>query len=292
MKVDLRSDYERTYNQGPDNACGPFAACAALDSMWERAIGKPTRFDPYHLWDWVRFYRGMVGTNTGSDFPSLERAIRFNGMRLGDQTIRGFELRRTLIATPQYTDLKHLLSMGVPVIWEMKVTQDLYALADKRDWRTHNVSQDTSTTHGQHYVCLVGFDDDAGRWLVENSWGPAWADGGFFGVPYTSFQVLTESVQHFHATPINPKPVEGYSVPAHLTTQERAAFADRAAAKLLETLMAAFEAGPQSLLDACKAWGVSDKHLESLAGWHRGRVREIRAEYSDLNWSGFVFDQQ
>jgi hypothetical protein len=234
----------------------------------------------------------MAGTNTGSDFTSLEKATRLNGVKLGEQVITGFELVRTQVSDARYAELKHLLAMGVPIIWEMKVTPDLYALAGQRDWRKHAISTDTSQATGQHYVCIVGYDDDAGRWLVENSWGAGWGDGGFFGVPYTSFQSLTESLQHFNVLPINPKPTEGYKVPAYLTTAQRAAFTDRAKDQLLKLLMDAFtEGGAQGLIDAATAWGVSDRHIETLAGWNAGTIRDFKDDNPGLNWGGFVWDQ-
>ena len=288
--IDLRSQHNETYNQGPDNACGPFAACAALDCMWERATGKPARFDPYHLWNWVRFHSGMGGTNTGSTFETLEKATRLNGAR-ADEVVTGLRLIRTRVSDKSYAELKHLLAMGIPVIWLMKVTPDVYALGDKRDWRKHDISADTSTTHGMHFVCIVGYDDKAGRWLVENSWGAEWADSGFFGVPYASFQSLTEGLMHFNELPVNPKKVEGYTVPAFLLTADKAAFTDRSKDALLAHLMAAFSGGVQSLIDECIKWGVSDKHLETLAGWERGAVRGFRADNPGLKWDGFVWDQ-
>lgn len=289
--IDLRSQHDKTYSQGTDNACGPFAVCAALDCIYERVTDKPARFDPYHLWDWVRFHRGMSGINTGSTFDSLDKATRLNGMKLDGQTLTGFRLVRTQVSDASYKEIKHLLSMGVPIVWEMKVTPDMQALADKRDWRTHQISTDTSQSAGQHYVCIVGFDDNAKRWLVENSWGSGWADGGFFGVPYASFQALTESLQHFNELPINPKPVDGYKVPAYLLTAEKAAFVDRSKDALMAHLMASFGNGVQSLVNECIKWGVSDKHLETIAGWERGAVRGFRADNPGLNWDGFVWDQ-
>jgi len=288
--VDLRSQHNETYSQGPDNACGPFAACAALDCMYERTLDKPIRFDPYYLWNWVRFHSGMGGTNTGSTFETLEKATRLNGVK-ADEVITGLRLIRTRVSDKSYAELKHLLSMGIPVIWLMKVTPDVYALGDKRDWRKHDISADTSTTHGMHFVCIVGYDDKAGRWLVENSWGSEWADGGFFGVPYASFQSLTEGLMHFNELPINPKKTEGYTVPAFMLTADKAAFTDRSKDALLKHLMDAFSNSVQSLIDECVKWGVSDKHLETMAGWERGAVRGFLADNPGFRWDGFVWDQ-
>lgn len=40
---------------------------------------------------------------------------------------------------------------------------------------------------GGHAVLIVGYDDMAGRWIVRNSWGTGWGDGGYFHMPYAYF---------------------------------------------------------------------------------------------------------
>jgi hypothetical protein len=287
--VDLRSNYEQVYHQGQDPSCGPFAVANALDCIWERATGKQTRFDPYHLWHWSRWHMGLAGVSIGSTFDSLERATRMNGMKLDGEVLTGFKLIRTRVNDRSYTELKHLLAMGVPVVMEIKVTPDVDNLSGP--WRTHQIGTDTSVTRGQHYVSIVGYDDDAGRFLAENSWGASWGDGGFFGIPYDRMPLLTESLQHFNELPINPKRTEGYTVPAFMLTADKAAFTDRSKDALLAHLMAAFSGGVQALIDECIRWGVSDKHLEAMAGWERGAVRGFRADNPGLRWDGFVWDQ-
>jgi C1A family cysteine protease len=34
----------------------------------------------------------------------------------------------------------------------------------------------------EHAVVVVGYDNQAGFWLVRNSWGARWGDGGYFRV--------------------------------------------------------------------------------------------------------------
>eukprot|EP00877_Chromochloris_zofingiensis_P012497 jgi/Chrzof1/7500/Cz02g26030.t1 len=42
-----------------------------------------------------------------------------------------------------------------------------------------------------HAVVLVGYNNDEEYWVVKNSWGPGWADGGFFKVAYGTSGILT-----------------------------------------------------------------------------------------------------
>jgi hypothetical protein len=39
-----------------------------------------------------------------------------------------------------------------------------------------------------HCVTLVGYDDTGGYWIIKNSWGPLWGEGGYGGVYYGSLE--------------------------------------------------------------------------------------------------------
>jgi hypothetical protein len=45
-------------------------------------------------------------------------------------------------------------------------------------------SRATANDYGVHAMLVVGFDDSQACWIVKNSWGTAWADGGFVRVAY------------------------------------------------------------------------------------------------------------
>jgi C1A family cysteine protease len=42
----------------------------------------------------------------------------------------------------------------------------------------------TGESTGKHAVCVIGYDDDAGCWIVKNSWSDDWGEGGFFRIKY------------------------------------------------------------------------------------------------------------
>jgi C1A family cysteine protease len=44
--------------------------------------------------------------------------------------------------------------------------------------------QQGETVVGGHAVLAMGYDDAKRVFLVRNSWGPAWGDGGYFYMPY------------------------------------------------------------------------------------------------------------
>lgn len=302
--VDLRASIDEVYNQSDTAACGPHAIVNALDTVYDN-LGQSRRFSRFHLWWWARVIAGTAGVNTGTTFESLSDAINVYGMLdesacpWGNRPTtvpgvgeKGFQLVRTFASDIRYREVKHLLCMGVPVVWLMKVTEAFYDRSkDGKPWRTHDMALDLDRQFAMHFVTIQGYDDDAGRWLVENSWGPEWGDGGFFGVPYDKFQSLTEGVMHFNMMPVHPKAVEGYSVTPYLNSIESSAFVQRSKAPLKEAVAEAAQAGPQSIIDCAVRWGLSDKHLEMLFTLPRGEVRKFKVDHPDLDWSKLTFDQ-
>jgi hypothetical protein len=37
---------------------------------------------------------------------------------------------------------------------------------------------------GDQWICIVGYDDDAGIWICKNSWGVKWGENGYVRIPY------------------------------------------------------------------------------------------------------------
>lgn len=293
--VDLRSEYDTVYSQGSDLSCGPHALTAALDCMFERATGREHRFDKAHLWQWAKWQNGIPdSTNTGTDVVSLCQALNTHGAKLGDQVLTGFNMVQTRIRMPGLDHFKHLLCCGVPLVYVIRMPLNLASLFG--NWRYHTLELDKSGTQDRdHFVCVVGYDDECQRFLFENSWGANWGDGGFFGVPYDQMgdPNLFRGLAHVDIAPITPKPTEGYTMPTpYLTPQEQNAFADRVAPALKEHLTNAFATGGvDALIAACKRWGVSDLHLEVLQSWSRGSVRAFKNDNPGHDWGGFLWAQ-
>jgi C1A family cysteine protease len=45
-----------------------------------------------------------------------------------------------------------------------------------------------------HDIILVGWDDAKGAWILRNSWGTGWCDGGYCWIAYGANSVGTEAV--------------------------------------------------------------------------------------------------
>jgi hypothetical protein len=57
---------------------------------------------------------------------------------------------------------------------------------------------------GYHCVLIVGYDDNQRAWLIKNSWGTGWGDGGYAWIGYGEVDIDTWEKQGVHFT--NPDP--------------------------------------------------------------------------------------
>lgn len=185
-----------------------------------------------------------------------------------------------------------MLCLGVPVIMAFNVRMDFYNLRDQRDWRQHTWDAYGPVGQTDHWVCIVGYDDAAQRFLVENSWGPGWGDGGFFGLPYSLFKQVYSSACHIDRIyGFHPKPVTGFdTVPRELTTTDYSEFTFGNKENLITILTDALTTqGPQGMINAAKSWAVSDKHFEYLFKLKRGWLRTFKQNNPGFDWEGFVW---
>ena len=90
----------------------------------------------------------------------------------------------TIDSVKKVNTIKSALHEGMPVGFAMMITPSLIDL--KGSWKEHKykgVDRD-NTGLGGHYMLIVGYDNKEGKFLVQNSWGTSWGDGGYCGLPY------------------------------------------------------------------------------------------------------------
>lgn len=79
-------------------------------------------------------------------------------------------------------DAKFALSNISPVIAGMELAQNFRTGTEVR-------YDPSGLPAGHHCVCVVGYDDTT--WLIQNSFGAQWRDGGFCRVPFGAGNLLT-----------------------------------------------------------------------------------------------------
>jgi len=204
-QVDLRPDINFVEDQGSLGTCNPFAKCKALQVLHERD-GRKLDFSELYLY----YYARLLGNSLGQEGSSPELALsvlKTKGCCLDASwpytspentqppvalDAEAAQYKITTFSLMNWFEeplnwVKTHLAQGKPVNFLIHICGDFdSSVGQYKDWR-RTVWLPTSTSRGDHEVVCIGYDDRAQMFLMQNSWGPNWADGGFFGISYQNF---------------------------------------------------------------------------------------------------------
>lgn len=198
--VDLRPAVDMVEDQGQAGTCVAHGAHKAIEIAYER-IGKRVNLSPMYLYYWSKILEGNWhggthlrfamqvlqerGICTEASWPyelsniSNEPPERCNQEAAQYRTL-GWEGYSSLPTACD--DIRKFLAQGKPVVLVMMAPSSLVEAGNIKNWK--QTKWDITQPGGLHCVTAIGYDDVSKRILVQNSWGPDWADGGFFGLPY------------------------------------------------------------------------------------------------------------
>ena len=242
--VDLKPFVTEVEDQGAFSSCTANAGCSALELMYNKHHIS-NDFSRMYLYYYTRELSGISGDH-GAWPRDIGKALRNYG--ICSEKTWAYEVTNIttvpsdiaiaeaapnkILSYEQLTgdklsQIKNALSQEIPVLLTIAIHRGFYYLFGS--WKTHTWDYDTSEANpilGYHQLLIIGYDDDAKRLLVENSWSSSWADGGFFGLPYEmitspSFGELwvlmpdiKVSVDPIVPTPVDPiVPTPGTPVP-------------------------------------------------------------------------------
>lgn len=113
--------------------------------------------------------------------------------------------------------VKKAIAEKQPVVIAMHVFPSFHNCKDVWDGNTSGIS-------GYHAMCVVAYDDNkyGGSFLIQNSWGESWGNGGFIWIKYKDFcqtvdQAYTGSLP-FIPSPVIKKNILGGSLSLQLST--------------------------------------------------------------------------
>jgi len=215
-KVDLRQFVPDIEDQQSEGSCTCNSTTSALELLTNRA-GKwedLSRQFPYYV---VREYENRigqdgaalrdvfkVGSKTGfcleSEWPYLadNENVKPSDVAYASAATRLITLYESvplavgLNSTVGYweaiNNLKSALAEGLPVVIALSVNQTIFDLKGPVAQQNYSL-RDPATSQlypsvGNHAVALVGYDDDGGYFIFQNSWGASWGDGGFGAIKY------------------------------------------------------------------------------------------------------------
>ncbi|MDE3177952.1 MAG: C1 family peptidase [Pseudomonadota bacterium] len=211
--ADLRSQCPAVYDQGRIGSCTANAIAAAIefDLMGQGADFMPSRLFIYYN---ERVMENSVGSDAGAQIRDGIKSVASQGDcnetdwpyddTPADPVTNVFPPNAPAAQQPpqycydnavQHTavnyqsidqnlaDMKACLSSGYPFVFGFTVYE---SFESPQVAQTGDVPMPGANERvlGGHAVLAVGYDDDEQKFIVRNSWGPNWGDGGYCYMPY------------------------------------------------------------------------------------------------------------
>jgi hypothetical protein len=119
-------------------------------------------------------------------------------------------LKWVRLNTTDYSSMQRALDLGYPIVIAFEVYQSFYDMFNTATavWNTNY-----GTDWGGHATCIIGYNNTTGMFKVQNQWGTAGGDHGFFYIPYTFVQssCLKEAYILYATNPLTPMSIAGNS---------------------------------------------------------------------------------
>ncbi len=225
--VDLSKWCGPIRNQGQLGACTAFASTAMLEFLFNKYKSKALIFSPEFQYYQERFLDGTLGQgDTGSTGRTAVKAINQFGVCLESDDVYSDTISDTPPTAEQvqeallYTsgayhgitnlaDMKSCIASGYGFITGFTVYSSFESDAMASSGLMPVPDESTEQVLGGHEVFFCGYDDSvkcpgassAGAFKVQNSWGTAWGQSGFFWFPYVSIAdpnvFMDAFIQHF-----------------------------------------------------------------------------------------------
>ncbi len=96
-----------------------------------------------------------------------------------------------------------IASIG-PVLGGMAVYNDFFSYRSGIYRKTSGAS-----LAGYHCICVVGYNDSQGCWIIKNSWGTGWGESGFCRIAYGQADLKIDSSWAFYSVVVDVKPPKG-----------------------------------------------------------------------------------
>lgn len=198
----LKSGFPTPYDQGQLGSCTGNAIAAGYQFDLRKQKAKdflPSRLFIYYN---ERVMEGTVGEDAGAEIRDGIKSIAKTGVcteKTWPYNIAKFAKKPTKASFTEATKhtavtykrvdqtlnaLKATIGVaGLPVIFGFSVYES-FESEEVAKTGIVNMPEKNESLLGGHAVILCGYDDVEKRFLVRNSWGPAWGNDGYFTMPY------------------------------------------------------------------------------------------------------------
>lgn len=199
--VDLRPKCAPVLDQGQLGSCTANAIAAAIDfEVKKRGLPllNPSRLFIYYL---ERELEGSIDSDSGAEIRDGMKSVGHYGVapesmwpyaidKFADnppstcyQAATTHLVQRYYSVAQDLNQMKSCLAAGYPFVFGFTVYTSFEAESVANSGIVPMPSTKESVLGG-HAVLAVGFNDSTQRFYVQNSWGTAWGQHGFFEIPY------------------------------------------------------------------------------------------------------------
>ena len=223
--VDLTDRFPKPRHQGEQSSCVGWAVGYAARSYYNsRPRGGPRmRADqipsPAFIYDSIRRHGGSCDSGSRisdaldllkkgavplADYPYDERLCRRPGAQWVARASKFRIADWRVVDTGRLDQVKAELAKSHPVVIGMRPNRGFHRLRGAKVWRAGMPVEDD----GHHAVTVVGYSERGQYFVLMNSWGPGWGDGGFGRIDYDTFRkrVKRGFSMRIEAEPAPPKP--------------------------------------------------------------------------------------
>lgn len=207
--ADLLPDVEEVEDQGSIGSCTANAATSGLEIIYHRA-GQHIQLSRLYLYYYERAMANAIGKE-GALPSNMMATLQLKGCC--SESLWPYDITQENVKPPVACDvdasaymvqdfewpeyigaraiswIKNMVACGTPVLVSFALNQSFMNDCGCGNWRKDmwDISPSVPPV-GYHETAIIGWDDSCsdgiGRWLVQNSWGKGWGDGGFYGMPY------------------------------------------------------------------------------------------------------------
>ena len=190
-------------DQSPFPSCETFALNAAIETMVQYQVGYPFGCDlsEAHLYffsggnvDWGSLPENdtdfLVSYGIPDEacwpYPTILQSYPLN-TTADDWMDRTVKINDWYYLPEDITAIKSAIMTNGPVPTYFQVFDDF--LKYKQGVYRHRWGD----YRGIHYVCIVGWNDNPGYWIIKNSWGTEYQDEGWFNIAYGECSIEKKS---------------------------------------------------------------------------------------------------
>ena len=201
-------------NQGSCGSCVSFCSCSTIESAVRIKLGNPSYAIDLSE-GFLQFCGGGScngwGLTSGLDFAKStgvtdEACMPYVPNNMTCATSRCADWQNRLTKITSYTShattdaRKTALATIGPVLAGMEVWSDFFAYKSGVYVKSASATRvGPNNTPGYHCISVVGYDDAQGCWILKNSWGTNWGEGGFARVAYGQADLLIDTSWSFYS---------------------------------------------------------------------------------------------